>query len=140
MAQEETPGVLGCNEGLGRLMPERKALAVRLDPVADALDDMAALGQHWTRNRERGRMPNGIRAAMLMVAREVLALNDAAERDLAKQMSDLCGPDAFARTHGAFEFTTAAQKGLIAGDGKACPNDHDPDCRFPQCNCRQWGQ
>lgn len=50
------------------------------DPVADALDDMAALGQHWTRNRERGRMPNGIRAAMLLVAREVLELDDIARR------------------------------------------------------------
>lgn len=35
---------------------------------------------------------------------------------------------------------TAKEKGLIAGDGKPCPNNHDPDCRWPQCNCRQWGQ
>ena len=33
-------------------------------------------------------------------------------------------------------FTTAKQKGLRAGDGELCPNDHDPDCRWPQCNCR----
>ena len=48
-------------------------LTVMADPVADALDDMAALGLHWTRNRDRGRMPNGIRQAMLLVAREALA-------------------------------------------------------------------
>lgn len=53
-------------------------LELMRDPVADALDDMAALGQHWTRNRERGRMPNGIRMAMLLVAREVLALDELA--------------------------------------------------------------
>lgn len=50
-----------------------------LDPVADALDDMAALGLHWTRNRERGRMPNGIRAAMLLVAKEALIHAEHAE-------------------------------------------------------------
>lgn len=37
-------------------------------------------------------------------------------------------------------FTTPYRRGEIAGDGKPCPNDHDPDCRWPQCNCRQWGQ
>lgn len=42
------------------------------DPVADALDDMAALGQSWNLNRERGRMPSGIRGAMILVARELL--------------------------------------------------------------------
>ena len=31
---------------------------------------------------------------------------------------------------------TAKAKGLIAGDGQPCPNDHDPDCRWPQCLCR----
>lgn len=46
-------------------------LEVVQDPVADALDDLAALGTHWTRNRDRGRMPSGIRAAMVMVAREL---------------------------------------------------------------------
>ena len=46
------------------------------DPIADALDDMAALGEHWKRNRERGRMPNGIRSAMLLVAREALDLQE----------------------------------------------------------------
>lgn len=33
-------------------------------------------------------------------------------------------------------FQTALQAGLMAGDGKPCHNDHDPDCRWPQCNCR----
>jgi hypothetical protein len=70
-------------------------LELMRDPVADALDDMAALGQHWTRNRERGRMPNGIRAAMLLVAREVLALDEMARRDPTDyQFGDLSGQPA----------------------------------------------
>lgn len=52
---------------------QHQTFQVVTDPVADALDDMAALGLHWTRNRERGRMPSGIRQAMILVAREVLA-------------------------------------------------------------------
>jgi hypothetical protein len=35
------------------------------------------------------------------------------------------------------EFKTASQAGLVAGDGQPCPNDHDPDCRWPNCNCRR---
>ena len=70
------------------------------DPIADALDDMAALGLHWTRNRERGRMPSGIRQAMLMVAREALAHADMADRAMARQFGDLCGPAAYARNNG----------------------------------------
>ena len=32
-----------------------------------------------------------------------------------------------------------ADRGELAGDGKPCPNKHDPDCRWPQCMCRaQW--
>jgi hypothetical protein len=31
---------------------------------------------------------------------------------------------------------TAKAKGVVAGDGKPCPNDHDPECGWPDCNCR----
>ena len=54
------------------------------DPVADALDDMAALGQHWTRSRERGRMPNGIRAAMLLVPAEAQRITSSLTKRFAK--------------------------------------------------------
>lgn len=33
-------------------------------------------------------------------------------------------------------FTTPYQRGEMAGDGKPCNNDHDPDCRWPDCICR----
>ena len=56
-------------------------LQMMRDPIADALDDMAALGEHWKRNRERGRMPNGIRSAMLLVAREVLDLQEMQQQE-----------------------------------------------------------
>lgn len=81
-------------------MSAMQQLTVMQDPVADALDDMAALGLHWTRNRERGRMPNGIRSAMLLVAREALAHADAQERSTNQFMGDLCGPTAYARNNG----------------------------------------
>lgn len=57
-------------------MSDRQTLTVLHDPVADTLDDLAALGEHWTRNRARGRMPNGIRAAMVLVARELVMYED----------------------------------------------------------------
>jgi hypothetical protein len=78
---------------------EHGKLMVMQDPIADALDDMAALGQHWTRNRELGRMPNGIRLAMLMVAREVLAHADMQERETQRRISELCGSEAYARNN-----------------------------------------
>jgi hypothetical protein len=37
----------------------------------------------------------------------------------------------------ALLFTTPSQRGEIAGDGKPCNNDHDPDCRWPDCRCRE---
>ena len=52
-------------------------LEVKFDDVADALDDMSDLCEHWKRNRERGRMPNAIRSALLMSMREALAMHDA---------------------------------------------------------------
>lgn len=31
---------------------------------------------------------------------------------------------------------TAKEKGVIAGDGQPCLNDHDPYCGWPNCLCR----
>lgn len=87
-------------EGMEKFVQFQGRWQVVLDPVADALDDMAALGQHWTRNRERGRMPGGIRAAMLLVAREVLAHADMQERETLSKFAETCGPEAYARNNG----------------------------------------
>lgn len=61
-------------------MSEREVgtILIHRDHVAEVLDDLAALGEYWTRNRERGRMPNSIRHAMLIAAREALMYAEAA--------------------------------------------------------------
>ena len=56
-------------------------ISVIQNPVAEVLDDLAALGQHWARNRERGRMPRGIRTAMIETARDLLAAAQMMERE-----------------------------------------------------------
>ena len=35
---------------------------------------------------------------------------------------------------------TPAQRKELAGDGMPCLNNHDPDCRWPKCNCRELAQ
>jgi len=50
------------------------------DPIAEAIDDIAALATYWAQNRARGRTPDGIRQAILTIARETLAYADAQRR------------------------------------------------------------
>ena len=82
---------------------QKTELLVLQDHVADALDDMAALGEHWSRNRARGRMPNGIRQAMLIVAREALSYAEASDREMEREMSERFGPGVYARINGGSE-------------------------------------
>lgn len=91
------------------------ALEVKCNHVAEALDDLADLCEHWKRNREHGRMPVAIRAALLMSMRETLAMHDA---EAAPQAS---GP-------------RAAQLGA---------NDMRPNLRIPSAQdavMREWAQ
>ena len=53
--------------------PKQKIEVVH-DYVAEKLDEMADLCEHWKRHRERGRNPSAIRAALLMLAQECAAL------------------------------------------------------------------
>ena len=46
------------------------------DPVADILDEIAALAAYWKQNRDDGRMPPNIRRAMINTARDLLARVD----------------------------------------------------------------
>ena len=58
------------------------AMQIVRDPLAELLDDMAALGSHWQRNRAKDRTPWAIRRAMLDLAGDIVAqraLIDAAE-------------------------------------------------------------
>lgn len=54
-----------------------ESLKARIDYVADALDDLACLCEHWKRSRDRGRMSGANRSALLMSMRETLAMQDA---------------------------------------------------------------
>ena len=67
-------------------------LEILQDPTSDALDELAALGENWMRNRKSGRMSNGIRQAMLLVAHEALLYDAAAKRDERQHIICLC-PD-----------------------------------------------
>lgn len=44
------------------------------DEVSEKLDEMADVCEYWKRNRDKGRNPNAIRAALIMLAEEVVAL------------------------------------------------------------------
>ena len=69
------------------------------DTIAEKLDEISDLSEHWKRNRENGRNPNAIRAAMLMLAHEVTAIARAEDEETAAMMDRLCGPTAYAANH-----------------------------------------
>lgn len=45
------------------------------DVIAEKLDEMSALCEHWQRNRDKGRSSSAIRAALLMLAEEIVVLS-----------------------------------------------------------------
>lgn len=49
-------------------------IQVYKDHVAEKLDEMADLCEYWKRNRDKGRTPGAIRAALLMLVEEVRAV------------------------------------------------------------------
>lgn len=54
------------------LCPAR--IGITTDHVAEKLDEMADIAEYWRKNRDKKRMPNAIRAAMLMLAEELTML------------------------------------------------------------------
>ena len=50
------------------------------DLVAEKLDEMADISEYWKKNRNKGRNPNAIRAAMLMLCEECISLSQIKER------------------------------------------------------------
>jgi len=46
------------------------------DVIAEKLDELSDIGEYWKKNREKGRKPNAIRAAMLMLINEIKLLVD----------------------------------------------------------------
>ena len=61
---------------------------------------MADLCEYWKKNRAKGRMPNAVRAALLMLANECMNIEEQQRRETAEMMNELCGPKAFARERG----------------------------------------
>lgn len=58
---------LDCNVGL----PQPGKITVWRDEQAELLDDMADLCEYWKRNRSKGRTPNAIRSALVMMAADI---------------------------------------------------------------------
>lgn len=69
--------------------PPRNIEIVR-DDIAEKLDEMSDLCEHWKLNRERGRNPTAIRAALLMLAEECTILTRA-NRQIEGLDAALCG-------------------------------------------------
>jgi hypothetical protein len=64
---------------------------VHRDLIAERLDEMADLCEHWKKNRERGRMPNAIRAALMMLAEECCHIKRSEERSQQDMMAAVMG-------------------------------------------------
>lgn len=58
------------NETFG-IPPNQHRNPLFIDEQADLIDDLAALCEHWKRNRESGRTPQAIRRAIVMVAKDL---------------------------------------------------------------------
>lgn len=71
------------------------------DELAEMIDDIAALGEHWARNREKGRMPNAIRRAIIMAARDIVVLEDMQTKQMAHEQDLMFGPEAYHRINGS---------------------------------------
>lgn len=52
------------------------------DEVADLLDELAYLGAAWAKSREKGKMPSGIRHAMISVSEEVVLMAEIKKNNL----------------------------------------------------------
>lgn len=72
--------LLGLPDGWpkGGLVPGK--VEVHRDLIAEKLDEMADISEYWKKNRDKGRNPNAIRAAMLMLCEECIALSQMKER------------------------------------------------------------
>lgn len=46
----------------------------RHDPIAEKLDEIADMAEWWRKHRDKGRMPSGIRAGMMVLCEEIAVL------------------------------------------------------------------
>lgn len=59
--------------------------------VAEKLDEMADLSEHWKRNRDKGRTPTAIMAAIIILLDEVGSLLDHEKDKLTEQKDCFVG-------------------------------------------------
>ena len=74
----------GSEPCLEPLVSQFGSFEVVTDEIANLLDDLAGLGEHWARNRAKGLMPRGIRNAMVQTAQEI-ALRIEIETDITRR-------------------------------------------------------
>lgn len=53
---------------------------VHRELIAEKLDEIADVSEYWKKNRDKGRTPNAIRAAILILCEESIALSQMKER------------------------------------------------------------
>ncbi len=57
-------------------------IRVHRDKIAEKLDEMADLCECWKKNRDKGRDPNSIRQALIMLSNEVVIIDGEAYLDM----------------------------------------------------------
>lgn len=75
-------------------------LMIVKDELAEMIDDIAALCEHWSRNRDKGRMPYAIRRAIIMAARDAIAFEDSQVQEMVRDQDMMFGPLAYHRNNG----------------------------------------
>lgn len=68
-------------------------IAIRHDTIAEKLDELSDLCEYWKRQRDKGRMPQAIRHALLMMANEITILSEAENRLRATNLSKILNND-----------------------------------------------
>lgn len=59
--------------------PDDMRIEIKIDHIAEKLDEMADLCEYWKKHRSKGRMPNAIRGALVYLSQEVAVLNSVSE-------------------------------------------------------------
>jgi len=67
---------------------ETKKIEIVKDEIAEALDELADLCEYWKKNRERGRMPNGVRAGIVTIVNEISFIKHQEEYRYARTLAE----------------------------------------------------
>lgn len=70
-------------------------IQIHRDTITEKLDEMADISEYWKRQRDKGRNPNAIRSAMLMLAQELTMVVHQQEAETAEKLDRMRGPTAY---------------------------------------------